>query len=108
MEKILLDLHEVLGENILAKILNRKQTTLQKMLDAPNQIPTSVEDRLNFLNAVIKNLKGSYNYYGICRWFQRERVQLNGKSPIDLLSGNWWPRDPKVLEILKLSSSLVG
>ncbi len=106
MRKILLDLHEVLGEELLVKTLNIKKEELKKLLDDPNQIPSPVEDKMNLLIAIVRNLKGSYNHYGIRQWFQRERIQLKGKRPLDLLSGDWWPRDADVLQVLELSSSL--
>ena len=108
MRKTLLDLHEILGEKILMKTLNLRPEKMQKLLEDPNQIPipSAIEDKMNFLAAIVRNLKGSYNHYGIRQWLQRKRTQLKGKRPIDLLSGNWWPRDQKILKILMLSRAL--
>ena len=104
MRKILLDLNEILGEKILSGLLNRKPEALKKFLENPDKIPTSVEDKLNLINAIVRNLRGSYNYHDIRQWFSRERSQLNGKSPVDIMKKNWWPRDHRVLEVLALSS----
>lgn len=104
MQNTLAELNEVLREELLAKMLNRKQSTLKKYLVRPDKIPTPVTDRMNFLSAVIRNRSVVHGNRAIREWLEQEHPKLKGKRPVDLLSGNWWPRDPKVLEVLLASS----
>jgi len=47
--------------------------------------PQHVAERLHFLALLIADLAGSYNDYGIRRWFTRPRTALANRRPIDLL-----------------------
>lgn len=62
--------------------------------------------RLDFLSEVIENLRGGYNDLGIRSWFLRARVQLNGKSPADILCDNWSPSDSGPQDVLRISETL--
>jgi hypothetical protein len=42
---------------------------------------------------MIDQLEGTYNAYGIRRWFQRPRAALDGQAPHDRLNGDWDPVD---------------
>lgn len=99
----LAELNDVLGTDLLSKILNRKQAALKKYLSSPHKIPTQAEDRINFLTAIVRNRDVIYSHLAIRQWLQKEHPKLGGKRPLDLLSGNWWPRDPEIMHILILS-----
>ena len=45
--------------------------------------------RVRVVSGLIFALKGTYADFGINRWFDRPRQQLNGKAPADILSGVW-------------------
>lgn len=54
---------------------------------------------------MIEQLEGSYNAYGIRRWFQRPRAALDGQTPLDRLQGSWDPDDGAIQPILALARS---
>lgn len=70
--------------------------------------PDAVAARLHTLTQIVSDLSGSYNSFGIRRWFTRPRQALDGRAPKDLLSGDWTPDDPGVLQVRQLANTLVG
>ena len=70
-------------------------SSIQRYSSDERNTPDDVKARLHFLALVIGDLSGSYNHEGIRQWFQRSRNKaFDGKSPVDLLAGNWKPDDP--------------
>ena len=63
--------------------------------------------RLYFIISIVEDLKGSYNTFGIRRWFSRQRKFLKGLSPKELFVNGWNPKDEEIMKIKKLSRSLV-
>ncbi|MBU6142057.1 hypothetical protein KGO95_02995 [Patescibacteria group bacterium] len=99
-------LHVLLGEELLASLLGITRQDLRRHVVSPHTLTGQTTDRLNLLSAICHNLQGSYTRDGIRGWFVRERYQLKNKRPIDILKGDWWPRDPDILLVLELSASL--
>ena len=64
-------------------------------------------DEIYFLYEIVGYLQGSYDRDGIRRWFQRERSQLEGKSPLQYLGRGWSPEEEKAKQVLELARSLV-
>ena len=61
-----------------------------------------VAERLHWIAMVTSDLAGSYNEFGIRRWFERPRSQLNGRSARQLLNGDWTPSSTEALRIKAL------
>jgi hypothetical protein len=57
---------------------------------------------------VVSDLAGSYNDFGMRRWFERPRTQLGGKSPRALLGARWAPDDKAALQVRALAATLSG
>jgi hypothetical protein len=57
---------------------------------------------------MVGNLAGSYNDYGIRRWFERKRDTLKGHSAREILRGTWSPDAAGPRAVLTLSESLLG
>ena len=70
--------------------------------------PDKVADRLHLLALVVDGLAGSYNDYGIRRWFERPRVQLDGRAPGEVLHGSWSSEDPGPRRVRELADRLAG
>ena len=68
--------------------------------------PPIIASRLHWINEIASDLSGSYDAGGIRRWFKRERSQLDGRSPRELLGGQWCPDDALALRIRPLAASL--
>ena len=57
---------------------------------------------------VVGDLAGSYNAFGIRRWFERPRQQLAGRSPRAELGADWSVDDATAAQVKSLAQALVG
>ena len=57
---------------------------------------------------VVADLAGAYNDFGIRRWFERPRSQLDGKSPRQTLGAAWTPEDAAAARVRALAAVLSG
>ena len=57
---------------------------------------------------MVSDLAGSYNDFGMRRWFERPRTQLGGKSPRALLGSQWTPDSKAARQVRALAAVLSG
>ena len=67
-----------------------------------------VTARLTFIATLEDYLAGTYNEFGIRRWFERPRTVLQGKTPTELLQGPFDPGSPELKQLRELARSLTG
>jgi len=97
---------EVLADDeLLASLLGIGVVSVRRYAKGDRRCSDAVAARLHWLALVIEQLEGSYNAYGIRRWFQRPRAALDGQTPMDRLQGSWDPDDGAVQPILALARS---
>jgi hypothetical protein len=73
---------ELLGDDLLATLVGGiSASSLQRYASGARETPDEVAWRLHLLARVLSSLRGSYNAYGIRRWFERPRSQLDGATP---------------------------
>lgn len=96
---------DVLDDDILAGLLAISQVSLRRYAKGERPCPDLAAARLHWLALVIEELEGTYNAYGIRRWFQRPRAALDGQAPLDRLQGPWDPDDNAIQSILALAQS---
>ena len=99
-------LRDVLGLESLAGLLGISISSARRYASRARRTPDSVADRLHFLALVVGDLTGAYNDVGIRRWFRRERRQLDGRAPVELLSGYWRPDDDGPHRVRDLARAL--
>lgn len=97
---------DVLGRGLLAELVGVSPSSLHRYRTGQRPTPGRVAARLHFLAVVTSDLNGSYNDFGVRRWFRRSRSALGGRSPTDLLSGDWDPEDEGAREVRELAASL--
>jgi hypothetical protein len=102
------ELVRVLGEPLLAALAGVSRTSLRRYAAGRRATPDGVAGRLHHVALVVGNLAGSYNDYGIRRWFERTRAQLDGRSPRAILKGAWSPDAAGPAKVLALAESLLG
>lgn len=119
----LLDLHEALagspvpvsewpalsrslGLDLLSSLVGVSLASARRYLSGTRTTPDAVAGRLHFLALVAGDLAGAYNDIGVRRWFGRKRTALGGKSPVELLSGNWTPEDDGAVKVRELAGAL--
>lgn len=98
-------LHNVLGEELLSALLLIPTSEVLALIRGREQATTSTVARVVYLSKVLEYLSGTYNTFGVQRWFERPRGQLDGRSPHEhLLSAtDWDPEDTASKEVSELA-----
>lgn len=99
---------DILGEETLAELVGVSQSSLHRYRAGLRPTPDRVAGRLHFLALVASDLAGSYNDFGVRRWFGRSRSALDGRSPAELLAGDWDPDDLGPQQVRGLASALLS
>ena len=95
-----------LGLDLLSRLLGISHSSARRYLSRTRTTPDAIATRLHFLALVAGDLAGAYNEIGVRRWFDRKRTPLGGKSPGQLLSGNWAPEDDGAAKVRELAGAL--
>jgi hypothetical protein len=96
------------GVDGLAQFVGVSPASLRRYASRSRPTPDAVAARLHFLARVVAELKGAYNEVGVRRWFGRKRTGLQGKSPAQLLKGEWNPESRGPQRVLDLARSLAS
>lgn len=99
---------EVLGDELLADLLNVSPTSLRRYASGGRCTPEEVAGQLHLLVLLVADLAGGYNDYGIRRWFLRPRAALSGRTPRDLLKANADPGSAEARRLRALAGGLAG
>ncbi|MBN6812943.1 hypothetical protein [Kocuria marina] len=92
----------------LAGLVGISASSLARYRSGERITPDPVAARLHVVAMVVSDLSGSYNDFGIRRWFQRPRTALGGRAPGEILSGHWNPDEDEVIRVRDLARSLLG
>ncbi len=103
-----LPLIDVLGEDSLAGLVDVSLSSVRRYSTGERPTPDPVAVRLHALALVTTDLAGSYNAFGIRRWFGRARSALDGRSPASLLAGAWSPEDAGPQQVRALAAALLA
>ena len=98
----------VFGDDVLGDLLGIAPASLRRYAAAERTTPQATAERLHWLAMVVSDLAGSYNDFGMRRWFERPRTQLGGKSPRALLGTRWTPDDKSARQVRALAATLSG
>lgn len=101
-------LRVILGDTLLARLCGIAEVSLRRYAADTRSTPDLAAQRLHTLALIVADLRGAYNDYGIRRWFQRPRAQLDGRAPDDLLAAGWTPDSPEVRQLRELAGALTG
>jgi len=94
----------------LAELLVISPTSMQRYARGDRQPPEAVVERVHWLALVVGYLTGTYNRYGVRRWFERPRQALGGVSPKQALLNHpeWTPDSEGARRVEELAKSLIG
>ena len=101
-------LAELLGEHLLGKIVGVSASSFHRYRAGGRPTPDHIAARLHIVTLIVADLSGSYNDFGIRRWFGRKRSALSGQSPVEVLSGNWAAHDQGTEQVRALAASLLA
>lgn len=99
---------ELLGPELVTRLLGISPASVRRYAAAARSTPDDVAERLHFLALVTADLSSSYNEFGVRRWFERPRPQLNMRSPAQLLHGEWHADDAAPRSVRELARALTG
>jgi hypothetical protein len=99
---------ELLGDELLARLLRISASSLRRYAAADRRTPDEVAWRLHLVARLLAALVGSYNDYGIRRWFERRRSALDGVSPAELLERAEAEDDERLERLLAIAEQLTG
>lgn len=97
-----------LGEDLLAELLGVSVSSVRRYSAGARDTPQEVAERLHFVALLLADLAGSYNDYGIRRWFTRPRSALQGRRPYDALGDGFDPEGEPARQLQQLAVSLVA
>ncbi len=101
-------MRDVLGDDMLAELLGISRPSVHRYATGARRTPQNVAERLHVLALIVSDLAGSYNDYGIRRWFDWPRAQLGGRAPKTLLRKGWGPDDKSARRVRALAAALLG
>lgn len=102
------ELLRVFGREDLALLTGTSGVSLGRYVSGARNWPDELAERIHWLALVLSDLAGAYNDFGARRWFERERTQLDGRSPRQVLGTDWRPSSPDVERVRVLAASLAG
>ncbi|GAA1479704.1 hypothetical protein GCM10009624_01440 [Gordonia sinesedis] len=99
---------ELIGDDLLASLVEISPSSLVRYRSGQRTTPDPIAQRLHTVTLIVADLRGSYNEFGIRRWFTRPRTTLGGVAPADILTGDWSPDSPEVHQVRRLAAALLG
>jgi hypothetical protein len=102
----LVKLTTILGHELLVEMLEVSAASLQRYQSGAREAPDAIAERAHFLTSVIAALEGTYNEFGVRRWFERPRSVFGGRTARQLLSRRWTPADDSARRVLTAAESL--
>jgi uncharacterized protein (DUF2384 family) len=97
-----------LGEDMLADLLGVSVSSVRRYSAGNRSTPQDVAERLHFVAMLLADLAGSYNDYGVRRWFTRPRAALQGRRPVDALGAGFDPDGEPAQRVQELAASLIA
>jgi hypothetical protein len=99
---------ELLGDELLGRLLSISPASLRRYASGARRTPDEVAWRLHAIARILSGLVGSYNDYGIRRWFERPRAALGGATPAEAIREAASEDDSTLRQAVSLADALVG
>ena len=99
---------DLLGDELLARVLQISGSSLRRYAAGDRRTPDDVAWRLHIVARLLAALIGSYNEYGVRRWFERPRSGLGGRTPAEILEDAQVEDDERVKRLISLAEELTG
>jgi hypothetical protein len=99
---------ELLGDELLGRVLGISASSLRRYAAGERTTPDESAWRLHAIARILAALVGSYNDYGVRRWFDRPRRALDSQTPAALIAAATSEDDERVRAVIELAESLAG
>lgn len=98
----------IFGYERLEQLVGVSEQSLRRYAAEVRPAPDSVARRTHFLATVVAILRGSFNEFGIRRWFERPHPALSGQTPAQLLVPEVEPEDEPAQRVLAAALRLLA
>ncbi len=98
----------LLGDELLESLIGASVSSVRRYRSGERPTPDHIAQRLHAVSLIAADLAGSYNGFGIRRWFGRSRTALSGRSPSEILAGDWDPAADGPSAVQSLAASLLA
>jgi hypothetical protein len=99
----------LLGDELLARLVGGvSQSSLRRYAGGSRATPDDIAWRLHVVARLLAALLGSYNAYGVRRWFERRRAALGGLAPVQVLETARDEDDDLLRTVIGLADDLAG
>jgi hypothetical protein len=102
------ELLRVYDHDGLVALTGASVASLRRYAAGTRAVPDAVAARIHFVALVTSDLAGSYNEFGLRRWWERPREPLGGRSPRAALGTDWSPDSPEAVAVAELAAVLAG
>jgi hypothetical protein len=92
--------------DVIGRIVGASPMSLRRYVAGSRETPDDVAARIHWLALTTHDLLGAYNAIGVRRWFERPRLTLGDRSPLEILARDWDPEDADVVAVRTLASAL--
>jgi hypothetical protein len=99
-------LSSILSHELLVGMLEISPASLRRYQNGEREAPDAIAEKAHFLMSIIAALEGTYNEFGVRRWFERPRSIFNGRTARQLLSRPWTSSDESARRVLAAAESL--
>lgn len=98
----------IFGFPWLERLAGVSEASLRRYGAESRTTPDDVARRIHFATIVVAILRGSFNEFGIRRWFERAHPALDAHPPADLLKPGFDPDDAGARAILDAAIGLLA
>jgi hypothetical protein len=99
---------ELLGDELLAGMTKISESSLRRYASGERRTPDDTAWRLHVIARLLASLVGSFNEYGVRRWFERPRRALEGATPAEVLERAESEEDERLEQVVDLADQLLG
>lgn len=101
-------LSTIFGYPALGRLVGASVPSLRRYGGEDRRTPDAIAQRVHLVALLTAILRGSFNEFGIRRWFERPHPALDGRVPGDLVARAADPADRDARVVLDAALSLLG
>ncbi len=98
----------IFGYADLERLAGASEGSLRRYAAEARTTPDAIARRVHFLTTLVAILRGSFNEFGIRRWFERPHPALEGMSPLALLTDGVESDDERGQAVLAAALALLA
>ncbi len=100
----IVSLAAIFGYSGLERLVAASEPSLRRYAAGDRATPDAVAQRVHLLAQLVAVLRGSFNEFGIRRWFERPHPALGSRAPADVLGRDFDPADARVQAVMNAAA----